>query len=387
MTLIASGASTYSWSGGVANGVSFTPAQSGTYIVTGTDGNNCRNTASATVTVLSLPVVQISNPANDYICDGSSTVLNALGNGATYQWYINNAEMPGQNSSSINAAVDGSYTVVTRSTQGCRSLPSTPVVLQLYRTPQVSFSYDTYCVDVPLQFNNLSSISNSGPVQWEWNFGNGGTSTSISPTYTYVVPGPYMVSLKVTPTRCPSLSRTELRNITIDKPQTSIRYPAIKAIQNTPTSLASRNIGTTYQWLPSSGLNSSVVSNPIFNSSDPQEYLIRIRSGSGCLTTDTLSVFVFKESGIYVPKAFSPNGDGQNERLYPELVNFASLQYFRVYNRWGQLVFETRAMNSQGWDGVFNGVKQPMDTYTWFAAGADKNGRLITANGQTLLIR
>jgi hypothetical protein len=44
-------------------------------------------------------------------------------------------------------------------------------------------------------------------------------------------------------------------------------------------------------------------------------------------------------------------------------------------------------MNSQGWDGVFNGVKQPMDTYTWFAAGADKNGRLITANGQTLLIR
>jgi gliding motility-associated-like protein len=388
ITLLASGANSYSWTGGVINGVAFAPSQTATYTVIGTDNNGCRNSVSNTVTVLTLPVVQIATPTNSFVCEGSSTTLNATGNGVTYQWYLNNSEIAGQSGSSLNATAEGSYTVITRNLQGCRSLPSTAVVLELHRSPQVAFSYDTYCVGVPLQFTNLSTTTYSGPVQWEWDFGTGALSALAAPSYTYSAAGPYIVKLKVTPTRCPSLARSDVRGITIDKPLPGMRYPAVKALISTPTNLSARLIGgSSYQWTPGTSLSSSVISNPVFNSNNPQDYLINIRASSGCTTTDTLSVLVFKESGIYVPKAFSPNGDGQNERLYPELVNFASLQYFRVYNRWGQLVYETRAMSTQGWDGVYNGVKQPMDTYTWFAAGTDKNGKIITANGQTLLIR
>jgi gliding motility-associated-like protein len=259
--------------------------------------------------------------------------------------------------------------------------------MTLQRSPQVAFSYDKYCVDAPTQFTNQTVTTNGGPIQWEWNFGFGATSTLAQPTHTFTIPGIYTVSLKATPVRCPSLTRTESRTITVDKPQVGVRYPFVKAIENTPTALTARNFGASYQWSPTTGLSNATTVNPVFNAGNPQDYLIRITSISGCATTDTLSVYVFKESGIYVPKAFSPNGDGQNERLYPELVNFASLQYFRVYNRWGQLVFETRSMSSTGWDGTLNGVKQPMDTYTWFAVGTDKNGKVVTANGQTLLMK
>jgi gliding motility-associated-like protein len=385
VTLVASGASTYSWNGGITNGVSFVPTQTGTYIVTGSDALGCSRSASTVITVLSLPSVQINAPTNSFICDGSAVTLNATGTGTSYQWYINNTEMPGQVNSSINAVAEGAYTVVTRSAQGCRSIPSNAISMTLQRSPQVAFSYDKYCVDAPTQFTNQTVTTNGGPIQWEWNFGFG--ATLAQPTHTFTIPGIYTVSLKATPVRCPSLTRTESRTITVDKPQVGVRYPFVKAIENTPTALTARNFGASYQWSPTTGLSNATTVNPVFNAGNPQDYLIRITSISGCATTDTLSVYVFKESGIYVPKAFSPNGDGQNERLYPELVNFASLQYFRVYNRWGQLVFETRSMSSTGWDGTLNGVKQPMDTYTWFAVGTDKNGKVVTANGQTLLMK
>jgi gliding motility-associated-like protein len=387
VTLVASGASSYSWSGGITNGVPFTPTQSGTYVVTGSDALGCSRSVSSVVTVLSLPTAQINAPANSFICDGTSVTLTATGTGNSYQWYINNTEMPGQVNASINAVAEGAYTVVTRSASGCRSVPSNAIVMTLQRSPQVAFAYDKYCVDAPTQFTNQSVTTNSGPVQWEWNFGFGATSTLAQPTHTFTIPGIYTVSLKATPVRCPSLAKTETRTITVDKPQAGIRYPFVKAIENTPTALSARNFGASYQWSPTTGLTNATTVNPTFNAGNPQDYLIRITSISGCVTTDTLSVYVFKESGIYVPKAFSPNGDGQNERLYPELVNIASLQYFRVYNRWGQLVYETRSMSTTGWDGTFNGVKQPMDTYTWFAVGTDKNGKVVTANGQTLLMK
>jgi gliding motility-associated-like protein len=334
-----------------------------------------------------LPTVQIATPAVPYICEASTVALTATGTGISYQWYINNTEMPGQVNATINAVAEGAYTVITRNSQGCRSVPSNPVSLAVQRAPQVAFSYDKYCVDLATQFTNQSQVGNSGPVAWEWNFGFGATSALAQPTHTFTMPGIYTISLKVTPVRCPSLAKTETKTIIIDRPTPSVRYPFVKAIINTPTGLNARNFGTSYLWTPSTGLNNATTVNPTFNAGTAQDYLIKITSISGCVTNDTLSVYVFKESGVYVPKAFSPNGDGQNDRLYPELVNFASLQYFRVYNRWGQLLFETRSMSTTGWDGTYNGVKQPMGTYTWFAAGTDKNGNVVTANGQTLLIK
>ena len=89
-----------------------------------------------------------------------------------------------------------------------------------------------------------------------------------------------------------------------------------------------------------------------------------------------------------MPKGFSPNGDGNNDRLYPILVGIAQLKYFRIYNRWGNLLFETTSSApTQGWDGTFKGSPQPVETYTWIAEGADIDGLTVKRGGNTLLIR
>ncbi|MFN9941879.1 MAG: gliding motility-associated C-terminal domain-containing protein, partial [bacterium] len=89
---------------------------------------------------------------------------------------------------------------------------------------------------------------------------------------------------------------------------------------------------------------------------------------------------------IFVPKGFSPNGDGHNDRLDVFLVGISRLIYFRVFNRWGQLLFETNDP-AQLWDGTFNGQKQPLETYVWIAEGIGENGIKIVRRGQTILLR
>ena len=72
-------------------------------------------------------------------------------------------------------------------------------------------------------------------------------------------------------------------------------------------------------------------------------YTLTVTTAEGCTDTDDIAITVFKESRVYVPSGFSPNGDGRNDRIMPYLVGIRSLDYFQVYNRWGQLVFQTKA--------------------------------------------
>lgn len=94
----------------------------------------------------------------------------------------------------------------------------------------------------------------------------------------------------------------------------------------------------------------------------------------------------FAGINIYVPKAFSPNNDGNNDLLKPILVGIQTFHYFTVYNRWGNIIFTTTDPN-QGWDGTFKGVAQPVETYLWIAEGIDINGKKIVAKGMTSLVR
>jgi gliding motility-associated-like protein len=97
-------------------------------------------------------------------------------------------------------------------------------------------------------------------------------------------------------------------------------------------------------------------------------------------------VRIFETPDIQVPKAFSPNADGHNDKLEFFLINIDKLYFFRVYNRWGQLVFETNDKQSF-WNGRFKGNLQPSETYVWIAEGTDKQGAVINRRGQTILLR
>ena len=94
----------------------------------------------------------------------------------------------------------------------------------------------------------------------------------------------------------------------------------------------------------------------------------------------------FAGINIYVPKVFTPNGDGTNDVLKPILVGIQTFHYFSVYNRWGNLVFTTQDPN-QGWDGTFKGVPQPVETYLWIAEGISVEGKKIVQKGMVSLVK
>ena len=102
---------------------------------------------------------------------------------------------------------------------------------------------------------------------------------------------------------------------------------------------------------------------------------------------DTIDIRIFKTApDIFVPTAFTPNGDGLNDEFIPVAVGISRLDYFRVFNRWGNEVFATTQMK-QGWNGTYKGIDQGADTYVWMVRGVDFTGRVVEKKGTMVLIR
>jgi gliding motility-associated-like protein len=107
----------------------------------------------------------------------------------------------------------------------------------------------------------------------------------------------------------------------------------------------------------------------------------------GCATSDTIHLKVVKGPEIYVPTAFTPNGDGLNDKFKIIPVGITNIRYFNIYNRWGQLIFSTQDP-SKGWDGTVKGIPQPAGTYVWVVAGnSSVDQALLKKQGTLVLIR
>jgi len=146
--------------------------------------------------------------------------------------------------------------------------------------------------------------------------------------------------------------------------------------------------GSSYLWSPSNWLNNPNIQNPVALPQNNIQYIVTAISNPGnCIGRDTISVKVFKvDPDMYVPNAFTPNGDGNNDVLRPILLGMKSLRYFRVYNRWGNLLFSTSDI-SKGWDGTYGGKPQDPATYVWMAEGVNYKGDTKFKKGTAILIR
>jgi len=173
-----------------------------------------------------------------------------------------------------------------------------------------------------------------------------------------------------------------------------VRYPTVVTSPNVSVQLIAREPGliNNYTWNPPIGLNAYDRQDPVFRYDKNTEYTVRIDYGNDCPVTDTVLVLVNHDipnnctSGIYVPKAWSPNKDGHNDTLYPIPVCIRELKFFRVFNRWGQLVFETNVLY-HGWDGIFHGQPQVIDVYTWTLEAIGEDGKFHQKAGNSVLLR
>jgi gliding motility-associated-like protein len=181
--------------------------------------------------------------------------------------------------------------------------------------------------------------------------------------------------------------------VTVSQSASGVRYANVTATANVAKQLAARDlgIGYKYSWSPGIGLNFADVRAPIFKYDKPVEYLITITPTTGCRVVDTLRVLVTSSvpslrSSLHVPNSWSPNNDGHNDKLLPLTINVKELYYFRVFNRWGQLVFETNRLG-EGWDGIYNGKTQVQDVYTWTVEAMGLDGVHYKQSGNSILLR
>jgi len=147
-----------------------------------------------------------------------------------------------------------------------------------------------------------------------------------------------------------------------------------------------------FNWTPATGLNFTGIPNPVASFAADQvggsvTYIVRATNSFGCYGQDTITIKLFKTgTDIFVPSAFTPGNDGHNDILRPICVGIRELNYFRVYNRWGELVFSTSEIG-KGWDGTIRGQPQPTANFVYLAQGVDYLGKVIFKKGNVMLIR
>ncbi|MBS1512932.1 MAG: gliding motility-associated C-terminal domain-containing protein [Bacteroidetes bacterium] len=151
---------------------------------------------------------------------------------------------------------------------------------------------------------------------------------------------------------------------------------------------------TSYLWSPPTGLNNTTILQPtavlteeILNGYYYITYTLTVTNAIGCSASDDVVVRVFKTGpSVFVPNAFTPNNDGVNDVLRPILAGIKQLDFFRIYNRFGQLMYQTQRAG-EGWDGTFKGTPQDTNTFVYTLQAVDYKGTVFQQKGTFILIR
>jgi gliding motility-associated-like protein len=310
------------------------------------------------------------------------------------QWYWDFGDGTTGIGQVVNHTYDrlGNYTVTLKGepTINCilydTMFVSKPV--NINNTPgQVDFTHAfTNC---QVQFNGTTNSVNS--LQWLWNFGDGINGNGQTVNHVYAQSGFYDVTLTAIPvTNCiieDTLSAFRTISININTVTVNAGRDTT-ALFNLPFQLNA--IGTpanaSYTWSPVTGLNNPFIANPITVLRNDITYIVSVIDNNGCIATDNIFVKVYGNPEVYVPNSFTPNGDGKNDILKPLGFGLKKVEYFRIYNRYGQLVFETNSLGV-GWDGTFKGKPQTAGTYTYMVKVINYRDWPVEQKGTTMIIR
>ena len=142
---------------------------------------------------------------------------------------------------------------------------------------------------------------------------------------------------------------------------------------------------TSFNWFPYTGLSSPFISDPVATPDISTMYIVHGVTENGCKAVDSINILVNAETLITVPNAFSP-GTGTNNTFKIIKRGIANLNYFRIFNRWGNLVFETKNID-EGWDGSWKGEPQPFGVYVYDIQAVTSTGKIFNKSGNVTVIR
>lgn len=346
--------------------------------------------AEDTVRVNVLPFIRVDAGADTVICRGDSIILRPISQALGYLW----TSLTGSFSDSLqkNAVFLPTDSInkvkVTANLGKCQDVDSLTVRTVPYPVARAN-NDTTICFG---QSALLRGIGNGIRSIWTPGTGLGNPAnpeTIANPT----VNTSYIFSV-FDDKGCPKPG-TDTVNITVIPPvqvfagrDTTLVYGQVYRLE--ATSNVSR-----YNWSPRFGLSDTAILNPIVNINNgtvpgnPARITYRLVSSSpeGCNSSDDVTITVFATApSIFIPNAFTPNKDGLNDVLRPILAGIQRLDFFRIYNRYGQLIFESRNAEN-GWDGTFKGNPQQSGNFVYQTQAVDFNGDVLKQKGFIMLIR
>lgn len=377
----------YSWSGGLPNSPTqnFVPAASAAYTVFATDANGCTS-ATATINVDVSPPLSLSLVGGGNICEGDSSLLlvNPSGGDGVYQLSWNQGiGVVSVYEIWVSPTVTTNYQVTLA--DGCGSSPvSQNVDIIVIPAPQVDFIAATTEGCTPFGVD-LLGITNADPSStYYWLLGNEGSSSVLNPTVLFQLPGCKDVSFSVVDgvSGCKSTITKPCYFNAFSTPRaTFLLEPPVVNISNNPEALISSSTQevAVHEW----SLNGIFQgNNPSwkYEATDTGTYRIdlKVMTESGCTDSVVKYLKVISNTSLYVPTAFTPNGDGENDVFGIASDNIAKGFFsMSIYNRWGMKVFET-----ENPDFFWDGSGCPQGTYVYvvnYRANDDGKRELVGA--------
>jgi gliding motility-associated-like protein len=257
-----------------------------------------------------------------------------------------------------------------------------PNVKAVFTTPA------TGCVPINAAFTNTSL----GGSSFLWNFGDGTTSTASNPTHLYTSPGTYRVTLVAIDSSTCNLIDSSSFVITLsNKPTAAFSFSPNPALENIITTFTNNSIGAVrYRWYYGDGdslyanRRDTLVRHQYNETKQYTPCLVAINQFN-CPDTVCLNLNSIVKPLLDVPNAFTPNADGANDLAMVLGIGISKMT-FRIYNRWGQVVFESTDRKI-GWNGKFKGKDQPMDVYAYTLDATFFDGKNLKKQGDITLLR
>jgi gliding motility-associated-like protein len=379
------GGVSYFWDFGITGinndtSTSFSPSflypDSGIYTVTliAYNGNYCADTTSLNFYVYPLLNASLTG-AGDQCLVGNNFNFAATGSytgDATFSWnFGSTANILNANSQTVNGITFTSAGIfpisLTVSQYGCNQTIVDSA--GLFNTPESSFSLGSTlgCVPFRVQFTNNSTADT--PPLYFWNLGDNSSSNVAEPLHIYTQPGNYTVTLTIiTTSGCIDTSTfvinnavevypAPIANFEVSQTEVSIFEPEIQI-----TDFSSLNIGCSLH-ISDGTSYSDCTTNHVFQDTGTYYITQRVINEIGCIDSLVIKVVVSPEYRLWIPNAFTPNGDGLNDWFLPSTSGIESFEMI-IYNRWGEDIYTSKDMK-RGWDGTSKGADCPQGAYVY----------------------
>ncbi|MBL0044832.1 MAG: PKD domain-containing protein [Flavobacteriales bacterium] len=392
---------TINWAGiGTGNSITYSFPASQVVAVSVSDGAGCAGpTLAFPVTVLDLSTATLLTYGDTTVCTGGSAIVGAQMIGYPANVTFNWVELSNTNAGPHIVPVSNTQTLHVTATNGCGQSLSGTVELILEVPPQIALPaiLGQGCAPLTVQFPDSLTTQN---VTWLWDLGDGTTSNAPAPVNTYAA-GTYTVSLSVTtPAGCSASASTTGTIIAYSQPSAAFSASTYSTDMAAPTvEFTNSSTGSinSYDWTFGDG-GTSVTDNPSHSYDDIGTFdvVLTVTDLNGCTDQAVRTIEILPIYDITIPNAFTPNPNGgggggfdptdlSNDVFYP-FVRFVKEFNMRIWNRWGELVFESNDV-STGWDGYYRGQLSPQDVYVYHVDIRFVDDRTAERSGDLTLFR